>query len=125
MSQTYRARLSRYRLEPLHETYKQVVEDFREVPARERLRNPRYVTFCPYCGEDGHLEATIRVGAKKRIEGVILTPTGYEVPERRERSCEILIIDCKKCDAAVDPSAYLAPIAFVEDRRIVDAIVSS
>ena len=124
MSQTYRAQLSRYRLEPLHDNYKKAVECFSRIDIRQRLKTPHYVSCCPYCGMVDQLEATVRVGAKKRVEGITLSQGGYDIPDRRERSCEILIIRCNACEASVDPAAYLAPEAFVHDRRIVDNILS-
>ncbi len=121
MSQTYKSRTSHFRLKEIHDTYEELVETLRDTPARQR----KYINCCPFCGVVGDLTATIKVGAKKRVHDVKLSTDGYEVPALGKKTCEILIVQCANCEADVDPMAYLSPIPFLEERRIVDMILAS
>ncbi len=121
MSQTYNARKSHSRLNEIHKTYEDLVETLRDTPARQR----KFINCCPFCGVIGELMASVKVGAKKRVHDVRLTPEGYDIPARGKKTCEILIIQCANCKVDIDPMAYLSPIPFLEERRIIDMILSS
>jgi hypothetical protein len=135
MSRTYAAELAHWRLADLHPRYLDRVEELRETPSHIRRRNICYETMCPYCGIDaGQLTAKVRVGAKKLVTGVRLTPQGFKITGVGTKSTELLIIHCgtsaddgtlRGCGAAIDPIAYLSPIVFVNDKLTAEEILNS
>lgn len=124
MSKTIKAILTPYRLHPLHERYLARVEQLKEIPSKYRRDGGFYETTCPYCGEEGGLKGTVKVGNKKTYSGIELRRDGYTLegvsPDRMK---ELVLITCEKCDAAVDPIAYLSPIQFAGMRASTQAIL--
>lgn len=133
MSQTHRAKLAPYRNTPLKQEYLERVDRLRDLPVNERRKIPMYETMCPYCGFEGALRGTVKVGAKKVVSNVILAREGFTIPNVGKRTTELVMIDCAKklggCGRAVDPKAYSSPIWFVGDRTsgrdLVDRFLAS
>ena len=119
---TYRAELAPYRLEPLHPNFIEACHRDAERRAAPGPRRHAYEDTCPYCGERGHLLGVVQIGAKDRETDVPMTNDGYEqfLPDVGERETEIQIINCKACEAAVDPMAYLSPAVFYADKEDED-----
>lgn len=116
MSQTNKAKLSHFRMKPLHERYEARVEQIRDLPLKVRRDTTINVTICPYCGETDKLAGTVKVGGKRIVQSIPLREDGYDVPGCGRRSKELVMIDCLICGAAVDPKAYSSPIWFAGDR---------
>lgn len=129
---TYKAELAPWRMAPLHPNYVEAAHRHAEMLMRPGPRRHANETICPYCGKDGHLVATVRVGAKDQVDNIPLTREGYVVPDARGRDTEILIIHCTRehehpqtgeiCHAAIDPLAYLSPAVFYGEKENVSLL---
>lgn len=118
--QTYNAALTPWRLKPLHPAFVALARQHATIIQRNggAVRSFRG-TCCPYCGSVDDLRATVRVGSKKHISDLVVTPAGYDVPEARGAQVELLVLHCRRetCGAVIDPLAYLSPATFLADKE--------
>jgi hypothetical protein len=120
---TYRAELAPWRMRPLHDAFKlKALAHAKLLQSPYGSRRQAHETTCPYCGQEGNLTGTIRLGAKEQIAGIPMTREGYDIPGAEGREKEILVIHCGNpaCEAAIDPLAYLSPATFYADKENVD-----
>lgn len=83
-----------------------------------RLQEPRlrhaYETTCPGCGVADRLEGVIAIGRVENATRVPLTREGYAVPDAKEGTFSLRMVQCTACEHAADPLSYLSPVDYAE-----------
>ena len=115
---TYKAAVAPWRLKPLCLAYLQRAKNAARLLGKRRGHANEIM--CPYCGTEGRMVATVRIGAKGQQSGVNLTKDGYEVRNADGRETDLLVVHCTKCKAVMEPLAYTSPAVFAAQHLNMD-----
>lgn len=126
MSVTDKAILAEYRQQPFHPNYLEIAEIYEAMDPRERIRQERMCTTCPFCGSDGRLEAKVSVGGgKDTFDGIEIAEDGIQLTfDVGEKMVEMRLAICTCCDAAIEPIMLQSPHVAVRRRKSARRILT-